>query len=110
MEQEKNNSNNSKTNDNEMWGIFAYIFFAIPLIFAKEKTSFIKFHTNQSLILLLLFIIGSLLLQILNFYYSPIGMLFKVFCIAMFVVGIVNVTQNRTKSLPLIGEWANFIK
>jgi uncharacterized membrane protein len=110
MEQEKNNLNNSKSNNNEMWGIFAYIFFAIPLIFANEKTPFIKFHTNQSLILFLFFIIGNILLNILGFYYSPIGMVFKVFCIALFVVGIVNVTQNRTKSLPLIGEWANFIK
>lgn len=110
MEQGKNNTTEKKTSDNEMWGIFAYIFFAIPLIFAKEKTSFIKFHANQSLILFLFFVVGNILLNILGFYYSPIGMIFKVFCIALFVVGIVNVTQNKEKVLPIIGEWASFIK
>jgi uncharacterized membrane protein len=109
MEQEKNNKTEKKAADNEMWGILAYIFFAIPLIFANEKTSFIKYHTNQSFILLFSFVIGNILLNILRFDTTPIGLLFRIFGIAIFVVGIVNVSQNKMKPLPIIGEWGNFI-
>lgn len=110
MEKENNTTENKIENNNEMWGILAYILFAIPLIFAKEKTPFIKYHANQSFILLMCFLVGNFLLNILNFDYSVISTLFRILSIAIFVVGIVNVSQNKMKPLPIIGEWGNFIK
>jgi len=97
--------------NDKRWGVLAYIFFAIPLIFGKTKTNFIKYHTNQSIILFVVSIAGQIIFNALpHFIFFPLRSLFQLLMAILFVIGIVNVIKKQTKPLPVIGEWFTFLK
>jgi len=101
--------------DNKMMAVLAYIFFFIPLLTGTFKTSpFVKFHTNQGLILWIasaaygiayailaallgwIPILGWILVAVLSFVFIAI----PVFCI----IGILNAVNGKMQELPLIGK------
>lgn len=81
----------------------AYILFFIPLLAAKDSR-FALYHANQGLLLLLLAmainVIGGIIPLIGWFLILPLG---NLFVFILFVLGLVNALQGRTKPLPLIG-------
>ena len=89
--------------DNKIMGILAYIFFLIPLLAAKESP-FARFHTNQGLLVFLLYVASSviMIIPILGWIIGPIGYFFGFVCTIM---GIINAIGGKTKDLPLIGKY-----
>jgi len=98
--------------DNEkIWAIFAYILFIIPWLFAKNKSKFLKFHINQGAILFVVSFVGQVVAGALpRFMGHFLGYIINAFCIAFFVIGIMNVINKEEKTLPWIGEWFTFLK
>lgn len=89
------------------WAIFAYIFFPLPLIFAKERSSFLNYHINQGIILFIVSIVGGFCFGIFPFF---INFIFKIFTLVLFIMGIINVSKKKMEPLPVIGDLFNFIK
>lgn len=107
---EHKNKNIDIDND-KIWAVLAYFFFPIPLIFTKDKTAFVKYHINQGLILFIFSFVGQIILGISRYFpFNMLDFILKAFCIALFVVGIINVVKKREKPLPLIGKWFSFLK
>ena len=84
-------------NDNKVMAIFCYIgwLVLIPLIASKSK--FVKFHTNQGLILFLAGFLGVIPL---------VGWIISIAAFVLAIVGIVNVANGRAKQLPIIGKFS----
>ncbi len=102
---------NIDIDNDKIWAMLAYILFPIPLIFAKDKTAFVKYHINQGLILFIFSFVGQIILGISrHFPFSVLNFIFNAFCIVLFVVGIINVVKKKEKPLPLIGKWFSFLK
>lgn len=90
--------------DNKMISILCYfsILFLIPLLM-KPESQFVKFHSNQGLVLFLLGIISGVASNI-PFFGWLIATVCGVFAFACFIIGIVNVCNGQMKELPLIGN------
>jgi uncharacterized membrane protein len=93
---------------NKGMAIIAYILFFIPLLTGDHnKSPFVKYHTNQGLVLFLFSVGGSIVSSILVFIVIGILLMFVVgiaslvFC----VIGRINVVNGRMKPLPLIGKF-----
>ena len=95
-------------NNDKVMAIIAYIIFFIPLIAVKNRSTFLNFHVNQGLNLFIVALIGNIVLSVVHLYmFSNIWSLLMVI---LAVLGIVNVTKNEMKPLPIIGEWFHLIK
>ncbi len=83
--------------DNKVMAILAYISWLvlIPLLVSPAKDSpYVRFHTNQGLILFIAsFIIGLI---------PCVG---QIACIILMVLGIVNAANGQAKELPIIGKF-----
>ncbi len=91
--------------------IFPFLFF-LPLVIDSMKNSqFAKFHANQQLNLLLLYVVGSAVAGVLTI--ILIGLLLLpilgVAELVFTVMGVINVVNKEMKPLPLIGKF-NLIK
>ena len=110
--------------NNKGMAIIAYlgILFIIPLLTGDYKKSpFLKFHTNQGMVLFLtavaLWIVWSIIWSIFirGIYYSyswgmwglmsTLSWLVWLAIVALCVIGIINVVNGRMKPLPLIGKF-----
>ena len=96
-------------NDHGM-AMVAYILFFIPLIAVKNRSSFLNYHINQGLSLFIVAVIGSVVLSFLGWRLYFLSNLWSLLMIILAVLGIVNVSRNETKPLPVIGEWFKIIK
>ena len=78
------------------------ILLLIPLL-TQPNSPFVKYHSNQGLVLLLLWVALSVVavIPILGWIVSAVGYVFSFVC---FVMGIINVCNGETKELPLIGS------
>lgn len=88
-------------NNDTTMAILAYIFFPIPLI-AGVNTPFVRFHTNQSLLLFIASMGGWvvsaffwILFFIMPFYFLGIFI--------FWIIGIIGAAKGEMKPLPLIG-------
>ena len=88
--------------------LFGILFF-LPLV-VYPNDDFAKFHANQSLVVLIVSVIGSVVLGILTIV-PAVGIVFSilsgVFGILMLVeciLGILNVVHEERKELPVIGK------
>lgn len=92
---------------NKGMSILAYFLFFVPLITGGWKESpFLKFHTNQSIVLILLWVavivVSSITAFILiGFVIGPLGILFLTI---LYIMGIINAAQGQAKPLPLVGK------
>ncbi len=102
-----------KIDHDKLWGILAYIFFPLPLLFAKDKSQFLVFHINQGIVLAIVSLIGAFGLDLLPFWVK-FFMLFKwvwnILIIILLVKGIQNVLERRMETLPVIGKLFTFLK
>lgn len=90
--------------DNKMISILCYfwILFLIPY-FTRPDSEFVKFHSNQGLVLFLFSLVSGAVAKIPVIGW-PIGWACGIFGFVCFILGIVNVCNGEMKELPLIGE------
>lgn len=92
---------------NKTMAILAYFIFFLPLITDAKDSTFAKFHANQSLLLVIFFVAGSIISGILTF--VLIGfLLWAVVYIGGFVfwiMGILAASNGEMKRLPIIGNF-----
>ena len=97
-------------NDKTM-AMVAYILFFVPLLAVKNRSSFLNYHVNQGLTLFIVALVGSVALSaIFGWRFYMISNIWNLLMIILAVLGIVNVSKNETKPLPVIGTWFNLIK
>ncbi len=86
---------------NKTMGILAYFIFFIPLL-VDEKNEFGRFHANQGLLVLLLSLAVGVIGSIpgIGWIVSSLG---GILCFALFIIGIINASNEEKKDLPIIG-------
>ena len=82
----------------KLYAVLAYlgIFFIIPLFMCKDS-EFVRFHTNQGIVLFIASVICAAV--------PIIGWIASIGILVLMVVGIINVSNNEMKELPLIGKF-----
>lgn len=106
--------------DNKMMGVLAYILFFIPLIAGPKDSKFVKYHTNQGLVLFIATIAWVIIKRILSailvaiffripFVWGLISIILWVLSLvtyvfaALAIIGIINAANGTKKPLPVIG-------
>lgn len=88
---------------NKAMAVLAYFIFFIPLLAAKDS-KFAMYHANQGLLLFLsalaVNMVGGVIPIIGWFLIFPLG---NLFCVVLFILGIINASKGEMKPLPLIG-------
>ena len=101
----ENVKNEKKKESNKWLCALSYLIFFAPLLADGENQTY-KFHANQSLILLILYIavnvIGAIIPVVGWLIILPLGGLF---CFVLFIMGVVNSIKETEKELPLIGKY-----
>ena len=89
--------------ENKLISILCYfgVLVLIPLLVNKDS-AFVRFHSNQGLVLLIFNILVSVLAGI-PFVGLIVGIVGGVAGFIFWVMGLVNVLNGRAKTLPLIG-------
>lgn len=98
------------TDQGLLLAICAYIgpLVVLSYIFGKDN-GFVRFHTKQGLVLLLI----ELIVWVLGRMLWPMMWILGLVNLAVFVlsiIGIVNVVQHKEKELPLVGTLAKHFK
>lgn len=88
--------------DEKLMAILSYIglLFIVPLIL-KPNDKFVKFHVKQGIILTIGWMVGSVLYPLLG-----LGFLVHVAVLVLSIMGIMNVSEGKTKDLPIVGDLA----
>ncbi len=89
--------------DNKLISILCYfgILFLIPYL-TKPESPFVRFHSNQGLVLFIFSLIVGAASRI-PFFGWIIGAVCGAFIFVCFILGIVNVVNGDVKELPIIG-------
>lgn len=83
---------------NKTMAILAWVIFFLPLLTDAKDSQFAKFHANQSLLVVLLYIVaGVTSFLFIGFLLYPVAMVF-------WIMGIISASQGEMKRLPLIGN------
>lgn len=106
---------NIEIDHDKLWGVLSYVpmLFILPLIVAKNRSSFLNFHLNQGIILSLVVVVANFGLDLLPWWLSIVFLIkwiLNVAILALLVVGIKNVLEKKTEPLPLIGKLFTFLK
>jgi len=90
--------------ENKLISILCYfgILFLVPYL-TKPESHFVKFHSNQGLVLFIFSLIVGVASRI-PFLGWIIGAICGVFIFVCFILGIVNVLNGEMKELPVIGQ------
>jgi len=96
-------------NDKNM-AMIAYILFFVPLLAVKNRSTFLNFHTNQGLALFIVAVVGSLIIGFLGWRLYFLSNVWNLLMIVLVIIGIMNVSKNESKPLPIIGNWFKIIK
>lgn len=103
-QQESSEKKEEGASDNRAMAYVAYIIFFIPLLTDAKDDPFVKYHTKQGLILFLAAVAVSILGAIPVIGWFIIWPLGWIFIIVVWIIGLVNVSNNAKKPLPLIGK------
>lgn len=92
----------------KLWAIVGYIIpilFFIPLISDAKHNAFAKFHANQQLNLLLLWVAINVIaiIPLLGWLVFMVG---AIAGLVFMIMGIMNAASGKMKELPLIGKFA----
>lgn len=104
--QQQTPANETAAYMDKLFGVLAYfgILVLIP-VFAAPKSQFVRFHSNQGLVLFVIEVIVSAILLFLG----GIGIFRLVFntvrlaCLILSITGIIAAMQGQEKELPVIG-------
>ena len=80
-----------------------YLFFFIPTIMLDDN-QFGQFHANQSLLNLILSVVGGVLLAMIPVVGLWLSMLMQLFCLFNGIRGIVLSLQGKAKGIPVFGQ------
>ena len=87
--------------------VVAYLIFFVPLLMEDmKKNKFVMFHTEQSIVLVILNVIGVILGTIGSFF--CIGVIFyliNLFAFVLAIMGIINAVNGKAVPLPLVGQY-----
>jgi len=93
----------TKTADNDKtMAIVSYFVFFLPLIMGN-KSSFVKFHANQALVLVIGWIAVNILAVIVPVLGGMISMIVGLAILVLWIMGILSASKNETKPLPVVG-------
>lgn len=82
--------------------IVSYLIFFIPLLMEDmRKNPFVMFHTEQSIILLILNIAAGIIGSLT----CGIGLILYVPWLILLIMGIMNAANGQMKLLPVIGQY-----
>lgn len=104
---------NVEIDHDKLWGVFAYILFLIPLIGAKNRSSFLNYHINQGIILFLVTVVGNFGLDFLPWWLGMMSFfkgIWNIAMLALLIIGIKNVLAKKMEPLPVIGKLFTFLK
>ena len=107
------NQANHEIDHDKLWGVLAYVLFIIPLLAVKNRSSFLNYHINQGIVLLIVAVVGNFGLDFLPFWLSIFAWfkgLWNLAMITLLVIGIKNVLARKMEPLPVIGKLFNFLK
>lgn len=96
-------------------GILAYILFLIPLLTSRDN-KFAMFHTEQAIVLWIVFIVVYIALMLVNIVIgmisdsiacvvSILGILPWIAYLVLWVMGLMNAIGGKVKELPVIGQY-----
>lgn len=90
--------------DNKAMAILAYFIFFLPLL-ASPNSRFAKFHANQGLLVLIMYVAVGIASGILVFipFVWMLSSLIYLGAVVIHILGIVNAAKGEFKGLPLIG-------
>lgn len=92
----------------------AYIIFFLPLFTDKKADSFVRFHMNQAVTLLIAVLALQGIVSILGSFSYDFEALFvwllRLFVLIMVILGILNASAGRKEALPWIGEYAERLR
>lgn len=111
MEEKKETTEKAHESDleaNKLMGILAYFLFFLPFIFSPNS-KFARFHANQSLILLILWVVSWLGGIIIPFVGAMISFFVGIGVVILWFMGIINAAKGEMKPLPIVGKYT-FIK
>lgn len=107
---EEAKSKKKEVEEGKTCAILTYFVVGIIWYFADEKmrkNSFAKFHTQQSLVLWIVSIVGSLILGIIPVVGWIIWPIFEVVILIFGIIGIINALNGNMKHLPIIGKYGD---
>jgi len=97
----------SKPEKNVGMAVASYFLFFIPLLTDTKNDPFVKFHVKQALLLQVSFVVLSVLFSILPYYlYSFLSRLISIAFLILWILGLLNAINSKTKYLPVIGKYA----
>lgn len=79
-----------------------YLIFFLPLL-ACPESRYARFHANQSLILFILSIVGSIVFNLIPYIGWILYPFFALGVFVLFIIGLLNGLGGKAKELPLIG-------
>lgn len=113
MENQNPNPVNNELDHEKLWSVVAYIFFLIPLLAVKNRSSVLNYHINQGIILFIVAIVGNFGIDFLPFWLGILAWfksLWNLALLALLIVGIKNVLEKKMVPLPVIGKLFTFLK
>jgi uncharacterized membrane protein len=82
--------------------IIAYFVFFVPLLVEEaKKNKFAMYHTEQSIVLLIV----NLIVNIIGIVTCGIGYILFIPLLVFYIMGIINAVKGEAKPVPLIGQW-----
>lgn len=111
-----------KIENEKLVSILAYLIVGIIWFFVDEKikkSKFAKFHVKQALNLFIIAIVISIIFEILSAILSLITLglfgfvsilisaILSIFFLILWIIGLLNVINDKKKELPIIGEFAD---
>lgn len=97
------NMNKNDISDNKLMALLSYLWLLVLIpLFANKNSDFVRFHTNQGLVLLICnAIIGILsLIPVIRI----AAALLEIVAFIIMIIGIINVANGKAKELPIIGK------
>jgi len=100
--------------DNKLFAILGYVLpflFFVPLVMENSKNNtFARFHANQQLIVLILwigvqFVLGNVLYMVLSMAAFALMPLLNLAILVLAIMGIISAAQGQMKELPVVGTF-----
>ncbi|PID52070.1 MAG: hypothetical protein CR972_04025 [Candidatus Moraniibacteriota bacterium] len=82
--------------------VLAYFIFFLPLLTDAKNSPFAKFHANQSLVLIIAWVVLTFI-NIIPFLGQLIWFIGAIAFFVFWIMGIMNASNGKMKELPLIG-------
>jgi uncharacterized membrane protein len=88
----------------------SYLIFWLPLVLEdSKKNKFIMFHTEQSIVLVILWVISFIVSFIIGMFTCGIGFILLLFPFILEIIGIINAFSGKVAILPLVGQFGEKI-